>query len=220
MSRPTLFQRVREVFSPCPAEAYFDVSPGFRCNASFSKCMSCPRMADLKLGMQHKRPAWKPATTPMPKPTLPAAWVDALLCRAKTSLLTEVCTPSQKPEQFAFWQGAINTLQRLRNGQAANLAAKDEGLPYEAPRVLKAAGDVLDSDSYLLPRAEIEQRLKVFGIKVPLQPVADGDGTAADPLVHVGVASRSLDSKKTAHAVESNDGSNGHAGSVVEGAQA
>lgn len=128
--------------------------------------------------------------------------------------------PSQKPDQFAFWQGAINALQRLRNGQAANLAAKDEGLPYEAPRVLKAAGDVLDSDSYLLPRAEIEQRLKVFGIKVPLQPVADGDGTAADPLVHVGVASRSLDSKKTAHAVESNDGSNGHAGSVVEGAQA
>jgi len=213
MSRPTLFQRVREVFSPCQGLFYPEGAPTIQiaCAANLRRCVDCPRRKDVMLGGPAKNADWR---------SIPRHWVTSVQDRAKTSLLAEVCMPSAKPGQFEFWRGAVIALGKLTNGQAAALAAKDSHLPYEPPGVIKAAADVLDGDWHLLTRVEIEHQLERFGVKVPLDFVANSDRGDSHQLKNVDVPSGDLNSKKTAQSVEGNDGSSGHADSVGQGAAA
>lgn len=93
--------------------------------------------------------------------------VDALMHRARTGILINVMFPGQRQDTFAYWQGWFNALRAMRNGMGWKLARKDTAT---------ALG--LDEDSYRFPRGEIAKRLRLAGVEIAPDPVADLDDDA------------------------------------------
>lgn len=133
--------------------------------------------------------------------------IDALRNRARTALLSLALTDTKRPDQFDFWQGYAKALRDLGRCNGRKLAAKDAALQgYQLPSFLQAAADCLGQDIYLLPRAEVVNRLAQAGIKLAADDVADFKVVPDHEFEDAAATTADLNSKHAATSVDCDDG--------------
>ena len=138
-----------------------------------------------------------------------AAAIEALLNRAKHVLLIGAWLG--KPENVTFAKGSINSLEALQRGVGDKAAAKDASMGGYLPSAdLQAAWAALPVDIEKLSFTEVQEFLRLHGLQVPFDPVADGDLDAVEQLEDAPIAVVHLDDEHGPARAELNDGASGH----------
>lgn len=138
-----------------------------------------------------------------------AAAIEALLNRAKHVLLIGAWLG--KPDNVTFAKGSISALKSMQRDAGSKWAAKDASMGgYQPLARLEAAWAGLPVNLEKLSFAEVQEFLRLCGLQVPLDAVADSDLDAVAQLEDSPVAIVDLDDKHDAARADLRDGASGH----------